>query len=204
MQTPLHALIVHFPLAIVFLIPFFILIFSYMIHTNKMTPQGWFIVIGLQLVLTISGYVALETGETEEHAVEKIVAKSLIHEHEEASEIFVGSTVVVLVLLIAAFFLQKDYQLKMQLGIFVLSLASCFLAYRAGHLGGTLVYQHGAAEAYVTREPEATQSLLPTPEQNTSESEMPVNENESLKVDDNDYGNNEEIQIDDENQKIEN
>lgn len=200
MQVPFHAMIVHFPLALTFLIPFAMLIFAYMIQVKKMTPQAWLMVIGLQMALTISGYVALESGENEEHLVEKVLDKTYIHEHEEASEIFVGSTVVMLVLSIAAFFLKNELQFKMQLLVALLSITSCYLAYRAGKLGGELVYHHGAARAYIQ---EAGNGLLPTPGKNTSESPMPVNENESLKVDENDYGNGENTESYEEPQKQE-
>lgn len=193
MQLPLHPIIVHFPIALTFILPFMILAFAYMIKVNKMSNQAWFIVISLQLATTITGYVALDSGETEEHQVEKVVDKKIIHAHEESAEIFVGSTVLALVLSVAAFFLRKELQFMVQLGIALVSLVSCYLAYNTGHSGGALVYEHGAASAYaqVTTSRD-NEGLLPTPGMNTSESPMPVEENESLKADDNDYGNADE------------
>ena len=141
--------------------------------------------MGLQLAVVTTGYVSLETGETEEEAVSKVVSKDYIHEHEEAAEIFVGSTVLALVLSIAAFFIRKEIQFPVKLSIAVISLISCYLAYRTGELGGELVYKHGAASAY--GHVEESNGLLPTPGMKTSES--PSDENESLKADDNDYGN---------------
>jgi uncharacterized membrane protein len=185
-MVPLHPAVVHFPIAVTFLLPVLIVVFAMMIRANKMTPKGWLIIVGLQLAVVISGYVSLETGETEEHKVEKVISKSLIHEHEEAAEIFVGSTVIALVLSIAAFFIRKEIGFKLKLGIAVLTLISCYLAYRTGELGGELIYKHGGASAYG----DETSGLLPTPGLNTSESSTP--ENESLKPDDNDYGNADE------------
>jgi len=104
MQLPFHPLIVHFPLALTFIMPILIIVFAVMIKMNKMQPQMWLIIIGLQVAVVVTGYVALESGENEEDKVEKIVGKKLIHEHEEAAEIFVGSTVLALVLSIAVFF----------------------------------------------------------------------------------------------------
>lgn len=193
MQLPFHPLIVHFPIALAFILPLLMLAFAYMIKVNKMSSQAWLIIIGLQLGLTITGYVALESGENEEHQVEKIVDKKIIHEHESKAEIFVGSTVIALVLSVAAFFLRKEFQFFIQLGVTLVGLVSCYLAIQTGHTGGGLVYEHGAASAYAqvmtSRENEG---LLPTPGQNTSESPVPVDENESLKQDDNDYGNSDE------------
>lgn len=188
---PLHPSIVHLPLALTFVLPFLIVIFAIMIKANKMSPKSWLIIVGLQLAVVISGYVSLETGETEEHNVEKVISKSLIHDHENAAEIFTGSAVIALVLSIAAFFIRKELSFPMKLGIAALTLVSCFLAYRTGHLGGELVYKHGAAAAY--SDIGESSGLLPTPGMNTSESPMP--ENESLKPDDNDYGNADEASV---------
>jgi uncharacterized membrane protein len=193
MQTPLHPSIVHLPLALTFILPALVLVFALMIRRNKMAPQAWLIIIGLQLLTTVSGYVALETGEDEEHQVEKVVDKKIIHEHEERAEVFVGATVVALVVSVATFFLLKDIQFYLHLTIALISLITCFLAYRTGSSGGELVYRHGAASAYVKVENLEAQGLLPTPGMDTSETPTPVEENESLKTDDNDYGNADEV-----------
>lgn len=189
-MVPVHPLIVHFPIVLTFILPILIVVFAYMIKINKATPKSWLIIIGLQLAVVVTGYISLETGETEEHNVEKVVSKKIIHEHEEAAEIFVGSTVLALVLSIGAFFIRKEIGFPVKLGIAALTLVSCYLAYRTGLLGGELVYKHGAASVYTDG---TSEGLLPTPGMNTSESPMPVNENESLKADENDYGNADEI-----------
>ncbi|HXH31092.1 MAG TPA: DUF2231 domain-containing protein [Bacteriovoracaceae bacterium] len=188
MPEPLHPYIVHLPVALSYLIPILIIVFAQMIKKNKMAPAAWLVIIGIQLVITVTGYVALETGETEELAVDKLVSKKLIHEHEEASEIFVGSTVLALVVSIAAFFIRKEFQFYIKLAVGVISLGSVFLAYSTGKLGVELVYKHGAAAAYAEAQSEPVQGLLPTPGLNTSESPMPVDESDSLKADENDYG----------------
>jgi uncharacterized membrane protein len=197
MQNPLHPFIVHFPIAFSVLIPFLAILFAVMIKKNKMAPSLWLVIIGLQLATTILGYVALETGETEEHTVEKVVDKAIIHEHEEASEIFVGSTVIVLALSIAAYFLRAEFLYPVQLIIAGLGFISLYLGISTGKLGGALVYEHGAASAYAqvisTSQTEPV-GILPTPGENTSETPIPVDENESLKKDDNDYGNNDDVE----------
>jgi uncharacterized membrane protein len=192
MTLPLHPLIVHFPLALTFILPVLIMVFALMIRKNKMASQAWLIIIGLQLATTITGYIAMESGEDEEHQVEKVVSKKIIAEHEQRAEIFVGATVVALVLSVATYFLLKDLQFYMQLGIAALSVISCFLAYRTGFSGGELVFRHGAASAYVQIESDQPNGILPTPGINTSESSVPE-ENESLKADENDYGQDDDL-----------
>lgn len=204
MQIPFHPVVVHFPIALSFVLPILILVFAYMIKAKKMSHQAWLVIIGLQIFTTVSGYVALETGEDEEHQVQKVVDKKIIHEHEENAEIFVGSTVVALVLSVAVFFLKQELQFAVKIVICLVSMLSAYLAYNTGHSGGLLVYRHGAAGAYAETENSLNQGLLPTPGMNTSESAMPVDENESLKADDSDYGNSdEEDQFSDEEYKQE-
>ena len=188
MQVPFHPIIVHFPLALTFILPALVLIFAFMIKRNKMSHQAWMIIIGLQILTTATGYIALDSGEEAEETVEKVVDKKIIHEHEERAEIFVGATVLALVLSVAAYFLKTQIQIFVQLAVCLVSLTACFLAYRTGESGGELVYKHGAASAYVTSSDSGANGLLPTPGLNTSESD----ENESLKSDDNDYGNSDE------------
>ena len=204
MQIPFHPVVVHFPIALSFILPILILVFAYMIKVKKMSHQAWLVVIGLQIFTTVSGYVALETGENEEHQVEKVLNKKYIHEHEEKAEIFVGSTVIALVLSVAVFFLKQELQFGIKLVICVISLVSSYLAYNAGHSGGELVYRYGAGSAYAETELSSQQGLLPTPGMNTSESPMPVDENESLNADDSDYGDSDEAdQVEDEESKQE-
>ena len=191
MNIPFHPIIVHFPIALTFILPPLVFVFALMIKKNKMSPQAWFIIIGLQLLTTVTGYVSLESGEEAEDVVEKVLDKKLIHEHEERAEIFVGSTVVALVLSIVAFFLRKEFQFMLKLAVAVIGLVSGFLAYRTGESGGELVYRYGAASAYAI-EGNSQSGLLPTPGIKTSESESPSDENESLKPDENDYNQTED------------
>ena len=196
MSIPLHPMIVHFPLAITFLLPILIFLFVWFIKNKKMDKSSWLVIIFLQLSVVVTGYIAIETGENEEERVEKVVEKKLIHEHEDASKVFLGSVVLVLVLSIGAYFVAPQISIPLKLGIGVLSLVSCFLALRAGQLGGELVYTHGAASAYGVEERVVEESLLPTPGMNTSESPMPINdeENESYKEDDNDYSGTDKLE----------
>jgi uncharacterized membrane protein len=169
-------------MAIAFVLPVLVVVFALMIRDNKMAPKAWLIVVGLQLAATVMGYVSLETGETEEHTVAKVVAKRLIHAHEEAAEIFVASLVIGLVLGIAAFFLRRDLQFKLQLAIAGVALISCYLGFETGRLGGELVYRHNAASAYHLKDTPEAGSVVPR--------KLPARageESESTKVDETDY-----------------
>lgn len=192
MQVPVHPMIVHFPLALTFILPILILVFAFLIKNNKMTPQGWLIIIGLQLMVVATGYISLETGENEEDLVAKVLDKKLIHEHEEAAEIFVGSAVIGLVLSIGVFFIRKELQFPIKFAIAIVGLLSCYLAYLAGSLGGELVYKHGAGSAYDIPLESESSGIVPTPKLEKSDSTLSEDVNESLKTDENDYGNSDE------------
>jgi hypothetical protein len=95
---------------------------------------------------------------------------------------------------VAAFFTTQKWSYYLKLTVGALGVLSCFFAYRTGQRGGELVYKHGAAAAYLSGE-----KLLPATKQNTPESPLSAPENESLKADDNDYGDSDEdASVDDE------
>ncbi len=196
MNVPFHPLVAHFPLVLACILPVLAFVLAYMIKVEKMTPRGWLLIVGLQLVTTITGYIALETGENEEVTVQKVVEKSFIQQHESQAEVFVGATVVTLALAIGAFFVKKEFQFSLQLLVAAIGILTGYFAFQAGKLGGELVYVHGAGSAYA--KPQVQQSpegILPTPGMNTSESVQPAAEiNESLKPDENDYGNGDEVE----------
>ena len=61
----------------------------------------WVIVLLLQAALAGSGFVSMNTGEAEEDHVEEIVAEQYIESHEEAAELFVWASAIMLALMFA-------------------------------------------------------------------------------------------------------
>lgn len=150
MELPIHPMLVHLPLGLSLILPLLILIFLILIKLGKMDSKLWSIIIGLQLLLTFSGYVTITTGENEEEIVKEVVSKKLIALHETKAEMFVGASVITLVLSVGSFFIDRKFQFKTHLTVLAASLFTVFLAFRAGESGGRLVYEHGAASAYET------------------------------------------------------
>ena len=92
MPTPLHPAIVHLPIAIVVLLPF-VTLGAYVATRRSDAPRRpWLPVILLAATLTGSSWVAIQTGEAEEEAVEQFVPRAAIHEHEERAELFLALT----------------------------------------------------------------------------------------------------------------
>lgn len=177
---PLHPIMVHLPLALTFLLPVLILVFAWAIRAEKMNKELWLVIIGLQALVTITGYISLETGETDEEKVSAIVGKNVVNQHEEAAEIFVGTTVIALAGGIVVWFLQPVFQDKARFGIVLLSLLPVFFAWRTGQLGSNIVYFYGGGSAHAdSREVFRAEPMpMASPEET---------DNESLKPDENDY-----------------
>jgi uncharacterized membrane protein len=177
---PLHPVIVHLPLALTFLLPFLVLIFAWAIKAGKMNKELWLVIIGLQVLVTVSGYIALETGETDEEKVSAVVGKDVIHQHEEAAEIFVGATVIALASGIVVWFLQPAFQDKGRFAVVALSLLPVIFAFRAGQLGSNIAYRLGGAGAHADAHEVFRAEPMPLEEPEEID-------NESLKPDENDY-----------------
>jgi hypothetical protein len=144
-----HPKVVHIPMALAVLMPLIAggLVLAW--WRGWLPWRGWLVAVGLQAVLLVSGLVALRTGEAEEERVERIVSESLIEAHEEAAEVFVwGSGAVLALMLAAAAFGQKRSGLPIAAVATLGTLVVLGLGYRTGQAGGSLVYEHGAAQAY--------------------------------------------------------
>jgi uncharacterized membrane protein len=152
-----HPKVVHIPIALSVLMP---LIAAGLLAAwwRKWLPaRVWIVVIALQAALVGSGVVALQTGETEEERVEAIVSEQFIEAHEEAAEAFVWVSGGVLGIMLLALALSRSRAgLAVAVTATLGTLVVLGLGYRTGEAGGTLVYRHGAAQAYVS-------SGLPSP-----------------------------------------
>ncbi len=113
--------------------------------------KSWVLAIALQAALVGSGVVALQTGEAEEERVERVVSENFIEEHEEAAEAFVWVSGGVLgVMFLALVLSRKRVGLTVAAAATLGTLVVFGLGYRTGQAGGALVYQHGAAQAFVS------------------------------------------------------
>lgn len=147
-MIPWHPFIVHFPLALSFLLPLGVILVTTLIKKNLLPGRAWIGMILVQMIITGTGYLALETGEDDEKLVKEVVEKLYIQEHEIAAEKYVGVTVLTLSLSVAVYFLSPSLQFPLRIGILLLSLLAAFFAYETGRKGAALVYVHGAPDAY--------------------------------------------------------
>jgi hypothetical protein len=151
-----HPKLVHIPMALGVLMPL-VAVTLWVAWLRGWLPRGaWFLAVGLQAILVVSGIAAMRSGEAEEDRVETIVAERLIEEHEEAAEVFVWASGGVLgVMLLAAALGSRRAGLPIAAAATLGTLLVLGLGYRTGQAGGSLVYEHGAAGAYAagTRTP---------------------------------------------------
>ncbi|MCA9564628.1 MAG: hypothetical protein KC561_14125 [Myxococcales bacterium] len=150
-----HPKVVHIPIALAVIMPLLSGVIVLAWWRNWLPQSAWALAIGLQCILVGSGFVAMNTGEEHEEIVECVVDHGLIHEHEEAAELFVYAAAGLLVPFLAAGLVRKR---KVSLPLGLLStlgtLAILFLGYQTGEAGGSLVYEHGAANAFVHELPD--------------------------------------------------
>lgn len=148
LPSPLHPAVVHLPIALTLLLPLFAIGGLLAVRRGARPWLAWGVAVGLFALLAASAWVATETGEQQEEAVEEVVGDRPIHSHEEAAETFLYLSIGALA--IAALGLRRDGIGRVARGAAtVATLGLVAAGWSVGHSGGQLVYRHGAANAYV-------------------------------------------------------
>ena len=156
LPDPLHPAVVHLPMALAVIIPVMAFLGIWLIRREILPVRSWILVVVLQVLLLGSGWLALETGEEEEDRVERVVAEDLIEEHEEAAERFMVLAGIALLATGAGLMSGQRGSIGRAVGA-ATTIAVLAAGVSVGHLGGELVYKHGAANAYLD-EPAAMNS----------------------------------------------
>lgn len=148
--APLHPQFVHLPIALAFITPLLGIGVLIAWLRGALARKTWLIIVACQALLVISTFVAMQTGEQDEHTAEKAISHSEIHEHEEAGEALFWSAILTLLLSAGVVGVKRE-KIALSLGAITLitGLGGSFFAYRAGAMGGALVYEYGAARAFI-------------------------------------------------------
>lgn len=157
LPDPLHPAVVHFPIAIAALLPFAAALAAAAIATGALDRRAWMGIVLLHAVGAGMGWFAMRTGHEQEERVERALGDRLeepIHEHEEAGERLVWAFGLTWVLT-AAGLLRDRTGSRARVAAVVGAVVVGLLSVPTGESGGALVYQHGAAEAYVKPHGEA-------------------------------------------------
>lgn len=155
LPSPLHPVIVHMPIALAILVPFFALGALGAIRRGAKPRIAWGMTVGMLTLLLVSGWVALQTGEADEDNVEPFVSETAIETHEEAAEQFVVAAGIVLLLASAGLIPGRTGAIA-RVAATVGTVALVGAAYSVGGSGGELVYGGRAADAYSQTPPHAT------------------------------------------------
>lgn len=147
-SVPLHPAIVHLPLGIATIIPLLALVAAFALWRGKAARKTWSVIVALQAVLLLGGFVAAKSGEREEERAEAVVAESAIHRHEEAAEAFMLGAGIALAVAGAVLVLPARLAAYGAFATAALMIGVLGLGIRAGHAGGELVYVHNAGAAY--------------------------------------------------------
>ena len=98
LPDPLHPAVVHFPIVLMVLLPFVAAGALWAIRRGARPARAWAVMVAAAAALTLSSWVAIETGEGEEEKVEPVVAEASLHRHEEDAERFLLLSGVLLVI----------------------------------------------------------------------------------------------------------
>lgn len=149
LPNPLHAAVVHMPMALTVLVPIFAIGALIAVQRGARPLRTWGVAAAMFAVLSLSAWASLETGEDQEDTVEVVVPKAALKTHEEAADKFLWLSVGVLGIAAVGLLggrIGTGARVLATIGSGVLLVAG----YNVGHSGGQLVYQHGAASAYTT------------------------------------------------------
>jgi uncharacterized membrane protein len=148
LPDPIHPVIVHFPIVLAIALPIFTVVSLWTIARGKAFRGAWVLPTVLSGALTLSAFVALETGQAQEDRVESIVGEAPIHRHEEAAELFLTLSGA-LFLLTGAGLLGGRVGTVARYASTLGAAALVVAAIQVGGSGGDLVYRHGAGQAYL-------------------------------------------------------
>jgi len=144
---PLHPILVHFPVVLALIAPITAVVASIIIWKHEDRRWIWSIAVSLYLILALSSFLAARAGESDEDRVEPYVAESALEVHEEWGEALVISSVVCFLLTLIPLVMKRRHILRLVVALS--GIAVLVPAFQAGHSGGKLVYQQGAANAFL-------------------------------------------------------
>ena len=145
--NPLHPAIVHFPIVFAVLLPLVAGYALWAIRRGRAPRRAWALPLILAAGLAVSAFVAVQTGDAQQERVERVVGDRPLHGHEEAAELFLVLSGVLLV--VAGVGLAPGVAGRAARVVATLGTVGVLAAgYRVGASGGELVYRHGAASAY--------------------------------------------------------
>jgi len=147
LPDPLHPIVVHFPVVLSILLPVVTAAALWAIAKGARPMRAWGLSIAVAAALTLSAWVAVETGEDQEERVEDVVGESRLDTHADAGRALLFASVGVLAVLGLGLMPGDKGRIARVVGA-VSTLTVAGAAFRVGMTGGDLVYKYNAASAY--------------------------------------------------------
>ncbi len=149
MELPLHPILVHFPIALLFVSVFFDLLGATLSRDSFREGALWLLGLGLTggIAAAIAGGLAEETAE------KAGIAESLIETHETWAQV---TLVIMAILLLSRLLLRNRFSTRTFAAYLAVATVGLLTLIATGHTGGDLVYKHGAG---VTTAPHAAQPI---------------------------------------------
>lgn len=145
LPDPLHPALVHLPLALAILLPAIVVVVWLGRAKGRWPASLGLLVVGLQLVLSLTAFVAVRTGSAEEELLEDRLPRAALHEHEEAAETFAWATLVALAIGLLPMVVDRPAFRPWLTGLtLAATLVVAGLAVKTGEAGGELVWTHDA------------------------------------------------------------
>ncbi len=149
LPDPLHPAIVHFPIVLSVLVPVAAFGALWAIKGGARPLRAWGVATAVAAALTLSAWVAVETGEQQEERVEDVVGESRLGAHAQAGQTLLFTSVGVLAVVALGLMPGDKGRVVRYVGA-AGTLALGVAAYPVGHSGGEMVYKYNAASAYAT------------------------------------------------------
>lgn len=156
LPDPLHPAVVHFPVVLATMLPLVALLGFLAVSRGTAPRKAWAYVTLTAFLLFAASFTAVRTGGNEEDRVEDVVARDPLHEHEEAGERLQLLSGIGFLIFAAGLSGGAVGRVARPVALLA-SLAIAGQAYLTGKEGGELVYEHGAASAYV----DSTRAAVP-------------------------------------------
>lgn len=147
LPDPLHPIVVHFPIVLSILLPLVAAGALYAVSRGARPMRAWGITIAVAAALTLSAWVATETGEQQEERVEDVVGESRLDAHASAGESLFYASIGVLAVLALGLAPANTGRVARYVGA-AATLTVAAASFKVGMTGGDLVYKYDAASAY--------------------------------------------------------
>ncbi len=149
LPDPLHPIVVHFPVVLSILLPIVTVVSLWSIRRGAPAMRAWSVALAFSAALTLSAWVAVETGEQQEERVEDVVGEARLDAHADAGQALLYASIGVLAVLSLGLMSGDKGRIARYVGA-VGTLTVAAAAFKVGMTGGDLVYKYDAASAYAS------------------------------------------------------